>query len=1690
MKWNWKKKISTLALSVVLLSSVPFGRIEASSLPESSESPMYGSIVPNSTINSRTTPDYSTSTSEGLLPSKSSNSPEKLAIANTDTSFNSNEKSTVSTITDTEMKVNALPAVHVLKEFVDKRTRNSKSYLNSDGTSTVQTSVYSLNYFDGRAWQVIDTTIRPDRADSNYTHSMSANNFKVRLNNKGINQSVTFSVYDQSVTYRAIGMNNVTGDVYENTTIYRNAWGSTDLLYQVQNDQLKMELHLTDNTAPKKFEFEMKTKDVTSRMNADGSIDFINDNGDISFQIPRLWVKDASSDEERYDKLKIDLKQKRSKTVLELTLDDRGLQYPVVIDPTTSLPIIDSGTSHILQLGSDGTVWARGNNSYGQLGNGTTNNSSIAVQVSGLSNVIAVATGANHSIAVKQDGTVWAWGDNSSGQLGDGTTSNSSIPVQVSILSNIVAIKAGTNHSIAIKQDGTIWSWGNNANGQLGNGTTTNSLIPVQISGLSNVVSISAGSYHNYTLIVKQDGTVWAWGDNQSGQLGIGTFTKSLVPVQVSGLSNVIATATGKVFSIAVKQDGTVWAWGNNSSGQLGNGTTTSNSSPIQVNGLSNAVAVAAGLSHSLVVKQDGTVWAWGNNSSGQLGNGTTTKNSSPSQVNGLSNAVAVSAGLNHSIAIKEDGTVWGWGSNSSGQLGAGPVTITTAVNVSFFDTQAPTAPTSLAVAGIIANSVTLSWTASTDDIAVTSYDIYNGSTVVGSVEGSTTTYKVTGLIANTAYAFTVKAKDAVGNVSEASNVVNLFTDFDMQAPTVPSNFKVSVKTSSTVTLKWTSSTDNVGVTGYDIYNGSTVVGSVDGSTKTYTVTGLLVNTTYNFTVKAKDAAGNVSVASNAVNVLIDTQAPTAPSGLTSGESTANSLTLSWTASTDNVGITGYDIYQGSTLTGSVNGTTTTYKVTGLTANMSYTFTVKAKDAAGNVSLASNVIKTMIDTEAPTAPTNLAVSGTTNSTITLMWRASTDNVGVTGYDIYEGSTLKGTVDGTTTTYTVTGLTANTLYNFSVKAKDAAGNISAASSLLQAKIDTQVPSGPRVMYTYRGSTYTDDLSNWPSLINAKSTSYNGSYSDSYIRRYVLYNDNTIKYTIGSDRTPKTEDPNLWPSLENSKSFSFSSSNSQGHVYVYRYVFYNDNTVKYTVDASLSYPNAVYSENVSVWPSFENAKSMSFGFFGFSYSNSIRNIRYVLYNDNTVKYTENGSTPRTDTTNWPNLTNAKSISFYWDADNPTRHVGYTDQDPIINVSNTNQLISKQGSQNIISISGTVSDADNDTVTVSATIAGVTKTAVITNTASLQNWTLSWNVDSENIPVGSYSNLNISARDTLWGTASMSYTGIITVDTFPSTPSNLSPGTQNSLTPSISTLSPILTWKFNDPDPGDVQSAYQVIVTNSKTAGAIMDTGWMNSNSAMYTVPVGNLARGNTYSWSVRVKDSKGGISVYSTPAYIQANQLPVVSNVGVRQSGDNKFNFSWEFSDSDGQLQSNFQIFGSQDDWITTGYNSGIITSSSSNFISPVLSGQNWKFKIQVSDGLDWSNQVSMGIIDVTPPTAPSQLKISKYNENSIELVWQEATDDVGVAAYDVYDKDAYLATASATKQTISNLLQNKLYIIYVKARDTSGNISTASNFIYFYTGSHQYFYNAQGRIDYIRLSSGQIIKYQYDSNGNLINTQLQ
>jgi alpha-tubulin suppressor-like RCC1 family protein len=300
-----------------------------------------------------------------------------------------------------------------------------------------------------------------------------------------------------------------------------------------------------------------------------------------------------------------------------------------------------------------------------------------------LSGVRAVAgAGAANGYVLRTDGTVRAWGTNDYGQLGNGWAANylgggSATPVPVVGLTNVTAITAGTLAAYALRADGTVWSWGGGLHGQLGNGHLFDSTVPSRVTGLTDVTAVSA---HMFTVFaLRRDGTVWAWGYNNAGQLGNGsTAEHSPVPVQVSGLTGVTAIASGGSGGYALRGDGTVWAWGNNNAGQLGNGSTVlSSPTPVQVSGLTGVTGLAAGGGTAYALRADGTAWAWGSSDSGALGNGVNCNSAVevcesrvPVRVSGLSGVTALAAFDSGGYALLGDGTVRAWGLNTNHMLG------------------------------------------------------------------------------------------------------------------------------------------------------------------------------------------------------------------------------------------------------------------------------------------------------------------------------------------------------------------------------------------------------------------------------------------------------------------------------------------------------------------------------------------------------------------------------------------------------------------------------------------------------------------------------------------------------------------------------------------------------------------------------------------------------------------------------------------------------------------------------------------------------------------------------------------------------------------------------------------------------------------------------------------------------------
>ncbi|OQA05721.1 MAG: Regulator of chromosome condensation (RCC1) repeat protein [bacterium ADurb.Bin374] len=376
----------------------------------------------------------------------------------------------------------------------------------------------------------------------------------------------------------------------------------------------------------------------------------------------------------------------------------------------TDIKQVSAGGQYSAVLRNSGELYMFGKNDYGQFGTDSPTATSSPILVNSINNIKEISCGHAHTLAVQNDGSLWAWGFNQYGQVGTGTTTPSyKYPVRVSSLTSIISVAAGSWHSLALRSDGTLWAWGSNYYGQIGLGYsgTTPVTYPTQVlaSGPSNFIAIAAGGgyYSSYntghSLALRNDGTVWAWGCNLWGQLGDNSTGNKYQPVQVmqypgtASLTDVIAIAAGDGHSLALKSDGTVWAWGYGNYGQLGDNGATQRTTAVQVKDsastyLQDVVKIAAGggtyyssayypNGFSLALKRDGTVWSWGFGGSGQIGNNLNGNQNYAVKTWGLTGITTIGAGnkgINdsnsaHALAGGLNG-LWSWGINDGGQLG------------------------------------------------------------------------------------------------------------------------------------------------------------------------------------------------------------------------------------------------------------------------------------------------------------------------------------------------------------------------------------------------------------------------------------------------------------------------------------------------------------------------------------------------------------------------------------------------------------------------------------------------------------------------------------------------------------------------------------------------------------------------------------------------------------------------------------------------------------------------------------------------------------------------------------------------------------------------------------------------------------------------------------------------------------
>jgi alpha-tubulin suppressor-like RCC1 family protein len=599
------------------------------------------------------------------------------------------------------------------------------------------------------------------------------------------------------------------------------------------------------------------------------------------------------------------------------------------------------------------------------------------------------------------------------------------------LISN-VALAAGEYHTVLLKGDGTVWTWGSNSDGQLGDGSTTSHLAPVQVQGISDISAIATRKSH--TVAMKPDGTVWTWGRNSSGQLGDGTTTSRSIPGQVTGLTGVIAVAAGCYQSIALKGDGTVWAWGLNSNGQLGDGTTSNKSTPVQVTGLINVIAIDSGCYHTVALKSDGTVWSWGYNYNGQLGDGTTVNRLTPVQVPGLAGITALSPGSSFTEVLHSDGSLWGWGNNSNGQLGDG----TTAVQYSPVRLQSLSQVISARGGG--GHMIALK-----GDKTVSAW----GTNSVGQLGDGTTTQRtnpvqlagisdVFNVAAGEYHSVAVKLDGTVWSWGLNNNgQLGDGTTTNHTSPVQLQGFalieaRATISGTPSDPSNSTSATLTVGGTGVVSYKYKLDAGSYSAETDVATPISLtgLSESTHIVSVLGKDSAGNWQVTPTTVSWTVDLPPTAIIVGTPANPTTSTSATLI-VSGTD---VVSYKYKLDASSYSAEIPVATPLSLTGLSEN-THTVSVLGKDSAGNWQVTPTTVSWAVDITPPTTTISGTPASPTTSTSATLIVSGTD---VVAYKFTLDSGSYSAEISVATPINLTGLSEST-HTVSVLGRDSAGN---------------------------------------------------------------------------------------------------------------------------------------------------------------------------------------------------------------------------------------------------------------------------------------------------------------------------------------------------------------------------------------------------------------------------------------------------------------------------------------------------------------------------------------------------------------------------------------------------------------------------------------------------------------------------
>ena len=885
-----------------------------------------------------------------------------------------------------------------------------------------------------------------------------------------------------------------------------------------------------------------------------------------------------------------------------------------------------------------------------------------------------------------------------------------------------------------------------------------------------------------------------------------------------------------------------------------------------------------------------------------------------------------------------------------------------------------PSIPTGLAANNITETGFTLSWNASTDNIGVTGYEVFLNGNLLTSV--TDTFLQVTGLNASTMNSMTVSAWDTAGNFSNMSTALNVTTP-DNHPPSIPTGLAANNLTETSFTLSWNTSTDNVGVTGYNVFLDGSFLTSV--TCTSVQVTGLSILTVYSMTVSAMDAADNVSSVSTALNVTTpDTHPPGIPEGLAANSITETGFTLSWHASTDNVGVTGYNVFlDGSFLT---SATGTSIQVTGLTASTMYSITVSARDAADNVSSVSAALNvTTPDTHPPGIPAGLGANGITETGFTLSWNASTDNVGVTGYNVFlDGNIL---TSATGTSIQVTGLTASTMYSITVSARDAADNVSSVSAALNVTTPDTHPPGIPAGLGANGITETGFTLSWnASTDNVGVTGYNvfldgniltsatgtsiqvtgltasTMYSITVSARDAADNVSPVSAALNVT-TPDTHPPGIPAGLGangiTETGFTLSWNASTDNVGVTGYnVFLDGNILTSATDTSIQVTGLTASTMYSITVSARDAAD----------------------NVSPVSAALNVTTPDTHPPGIPAGLGANGITetgftLSWNAS--TDNVGVTgynvflDGNILTSATDTSVQVTGLTASTMYSITVSARDAADNVSPVSAALNVTTPdthppgipAGLAANGITETGFTLSWNASTDNVGVTGYNvflngNILTSATDT-----SVQVTGL-TASTMYSITVSARDAADN-----VSPVSAALNVTTPDTHPPGIPAGLG--------ANGITETGF-------------------TLSWNA----STDNVGVTGYNVYLDGNILTSATDTSVQVTGLTA----------------------------STMYLMTVSARDAADNVSPV------------------SAALNVTTPDTHPPGIPGGLAANSITETGFTLSWNASTDNVGVTGYNVYLDGNILTSVTDTSIQVTGLTASTMYLMTVSARDAADNVS--------------------------------------------------